>query len=80
MSVHNDRARGTMTLTPPTSPRIQEAFPRDFLYNSPASVSDDRDGLEVRLPDLFACIMSIDPAMNSHYQVVKLEADAWIAR
>ncbi|GAW26064.1 putative pentalenene synthase [Rosellinia necatrix] len=33
----------------------------------------------VRIPDMFSSIMSVEPLINSHYDKIKSEADAWAA-
>lgn len=62
-------------ITPPSSPRMLTN-----LDNKPAGArSEVEPSFEVRLPDMFASIMSVQAQMNPNYKLVKPEADAWTA-
>jgi len=64
----------SLALTPPVSPR---RFDR---HGNTVDLETLGGDVEVRIPDFFASIMSIEPPMNPHYAAVKQEADQWTAR
>lgn len=47
---------------------------------TPPSSPDPSKGVDVHLPDTLSSIMAVEPVSNSHYEEVKVEADAWIAK
>lgn len=63
-------------ITPPSSPRMMTSL------EVKPHVLDAEHGpsFEIRLPDLFASIMSVQAQINPHYKQVKPEADAYMAR
>lgn len=66
-------------ITPPSSPRMMTS-----LEVKPPNVLDadhgDGPSFEIRLPDLFASIMSVQAQINPHYKQIKPDADAYMAR
>lgn len=68
--------RGSSELiTPPSSPRMFT----NLNIMPVVARSEPEPSFEVRLPDMFASIMSVQAQMNPNYKLVKPEADAWTA-
>ncbi|KAI6608909.1 hypothetical protein MCOR07_011701 [Pyricularia oryzae] len=73
----NIKAGTTDIITPPSSPRrLSNAAETEAKQAAPPSGA----GMHLRLPDMFASLMSIRPPINPNYQKVKAEAEEWTTR